>query len=145
MKLAALLPFLVANAAWAQSEPMPSTNNPGAWNSSSGPSEVDGAGQHNDLVDGQTPPSPGRVRYKVAGNREIRPYSIRDDGARTYIQWEPSQAMPAVFALDHQGHEEIVNGYMRGEEFTLDRIYERLVFRIDDAVATARRIKVKLK
>ncbi|WP_327752211.1 TrbG/VirB9 family P-type conjugative transfer protein [Sphingobium sp. SJ10-10] len=145
MKLAILVPFLVANAAWPQSEPVLPANNPGAWGNADDPGEMADSRQHNNLADGQTPRAADRVAYKVTGNRDVRPAAIHDDGARTYIQWESSQAMPAVFAVDHQGHEEIVNGYMRGETFTLDRIYERLVFRIDDAVATARRIGAKSK
>lgn len=143
MKLAVLVALLVGNVTWAQSGTMSRANNPRAWDSSDGPSEMGGSRQHKNLA--ETPPSPGRAAYKVTGNREIRPASIRDDGARTYIQWGAAQAMPAVFAVDHQGHEEIVNGYMRGDDFTLDRIYEKLVFRIDDAVATARRIEAKSK
>ena len=100
----------------------------------------------NDLAARQVPATQSpesRPTYKVTGNRDVRPTSIRDDGARTYIQWGPSQAIPAIFAVDREGHEEIVNGYMRGAEFTLDRVYEKLVFRIDNAAATARRTRVK--
>lgn len=87
-----------------------------------------------------TPPAvvqPGS--YKLSGNKELRPSAIRDDGAKTYIEWNPAQAMPAVFALNSLGREEMVNGYMRGSAFTIDRIYDTLVFRIDKAVVMARR------
>lgn len=77
--------------------------------------------------------------YRVKGARQLRPHAIRDDGTRTYIQWTPEQAMPAVFALDGLGREEMVNGYVRGGWFTIDRVHRELVFRIDQAFATARR------
>jgi type IV secretion system protein VirB9 len=89
--------------------------------------------------------SESRIAYKITGDRDVRPASIRDDGARTYIQWGPSQAIPAVFAGDRKGHEEIVNGYMRGGEFTVDRVYDKLIFRIDEASAKVRRVRVKVK
>jgi type IV secretion system protein VirB9 len=100
----------------------------------------------NDLAARQMPAAQSpesSTTYKVTGNRDVRPTSIRDDGARTYIQWGLSQAIPAVFAVDREGHEEIVNGYMRGAEFTVDRVYEKLIFRIENATSTARRTRVK--
>lgn len=90
-------------------------------------------------------PPESRTMYKVTGNRDLRPSSIRDDGMRIYIQWAPSQAIPAVFAIDRDGNEETVNGYMRGAEFTVDRIYDALIFRIDKASATVRRVRVRVK
>lgn len=85
--------------------------------------------------------APGQ--YKVSGNKELRPSGMRDDGSRTYIQWAAEQALPAVFALDGLGREEMVNGYMRDGMFTIDRVHEQLVFRIDKAMARARRITPK--
>ena len=96
----------------------------------------------------QTPafPAPSsQTTYKINGNRDLHPLSIRDDGTRMYIQWAPSQALPAVFAVEGAGNEEIVNGYMRGAEFTVDRIYEKLIFRIDKASATAQRVRAKAR
>lgn len=79
--------------------------------------------------------------YKVTGNRELRPQSVSDDGLHTYIRWGQDQAVPAVFAIDRLGREQMVEGYMRDEAFTIDRVYDRLIFRIDNAVATARRLQ----
>jgi type IV secretion system protein VirB9 len=81
--------------------------------------------------------TPVRGQYNVRGNRELRPSAITDDGSKTYIEWRPDQAIPAVFALDRLKREEMVNGYMRDDVFTIDRVYDRLVFRIDRATATA--------
>jgi type IV secretion system protein VirB9 len=93
-----------------------------------------------------TPPvvvQPGT--YKLSGKKEIFPSSIRDDGRKIYLQWPTSQPIPAVFALDRLGHEEMVDGYMREDIFTLDRLYDELVFRIDKAEAHAKRIVGKGK
>lgn len=81
--------------------------------------------------------------YKLTGNKELRPTLIRDDGSKTYIQWSSEQPIPAVFALDRLGREEMVDGYMRAGIFTVDRIHDRLVFRIDNAKAEAKRPKEK--
>lgn len=79
--------------------------------------------------------------YKLTGNKGLRPISIRDDGSKTYIQWSSEQPIPAVFALDRLGREEMVDGYMRAGIFTIDRIHDRLVFRIDNTKAEAKRPK----
>jgi type IV secretion system protein VirB9 len=81
----------------------------------------------------------GRPRYQMSGNRELRPIAITDDGSKTYIEWSADQAIPAVFALNRLNREETVDGYMREDIFTIDRVYDRLVFRIDRAVTIARR------
>ena len=98
---------------------------------------------------GSQPPSsfdsPSQATYKVTGDHDIRPIAIRDDGTRTYIRWDTAQSMPAVFAIDREGHEETVNGYVRGTEFAIDRVFEKLIFRIDRASATAQRVRIKAK
>ena len=81
--------------------------------------------------------------YRQAGDRSVRPASIGDDGAKTYIVWDEDQAMPAVFAIGPSGKEEMVEGYMRGGIFTIDRVYRELVFRIDGDVAKAKRITAR--
>lgn len=89
----------------------------------------------------QPPVVPGR--YRLFGNRELRPSDIRDDGQRAYLQWAPDQALPAIFAVDRLGREEMVDSYMRNGWLTIDRIYERLIFRIDKVKAEARRVTEK--
>ncbi|MGH6785518.1 MAG: TrbG/VirB9 family P-type conjugative transfer protein [Novosphingobium sp.] len=79
-------------------------------------------------------------RYKISGTKALRPSRIGDDGVRTYLEWAPDQALPAVFALNPLGGEEMVDGYMRGGVFTIDRIHPRLVFRIDKKSAKAERV-----
>lgn len=77
--------------------------------------------------------------YSFRGDREVRPQMLTDDGIRTYITYAPGQPLAAVFAIGPTGEEEVVNGYMRGDVFEIDRIYDELVFRIDREKATARR------
>lgn len=77
--------------------------------------------------------------WALRGNRELRPSSIRDDGRKIYLDWPASNPIPAIFAVDRLGREEMVNGFMRSGTFVIDRVYERLIFRIDRAHAEARR------
>ena len=77
--------------------------------------------------------------YRLRGNREVRPVSVRDNGEKTVITYAPDQSLPAVFAIGPTGDEEVVDGYMRGDVFVIDRVHQELVFRIDKDKATARR------
>lgn len=79
-------------------------------------------------------------RYRITGEKALRPEQMSDDGEKTYVIWHPDKALPAVFAVNDSGDEEIVDGYMRAGVFTIDRVYPKLVFRIDRKVARAVRL-----
>lgn len=79
--------------------------------------------------------------YRLRGDRSVRPASIRDNGEKTVIEYGVGQSLPAVFAIGPSGDEEVVDGYMRGGKFIIDRVHSELVFRIDKEKATARRNK----
>jgi type IV secretion system protein VirB9 len=86
------------------------------------------------------PPNPLPAgEWKLKGDKALEPTMIRDDGTKVSIQWSVTQAIPAVFALDAQGQEQMVNGYMRGDVFVIDRVFDHLVFRIDKAMSRADR------
>ena len=83
--------------------------------------------------------SGARYEYRLSGSKTLRPTAIHDDGHKTYIEWERDQAMPATFALGPTGDEQMVDGHVRGGIYTIDRVYETLIFRIDKEKAKARR------
>lgn len=83
--------------------------------------------------------------WRMSGAKALRPLSISDDGVHTYIRWAADQLIPAVFAVSDVGGEEMVDGYMRGDTFTIDRVNRRLVFRIDRASARALRKAAKAR
>jgi type IV secretion system protein VirB9 len=80
------------------------------------------------------------ISYKISGEPALRPSRISDDGARMYLEWPEDQPLPAVFALNAFGVEEIVDGYMRNGIFTIDRVHRELVFRIGKRTAAATRM-----
>ena len=88
------------------------------------------------------PSASGEGRYRLGGDRALRPSEISDDGKHTYIRWTRDQALPAVYALGDGGKEALVNGMMRDDVFVIDSVSQKLVFRIDKAVATATRVRV---
>ncbi len=96
-----------------------------------------------DAAPASSQPAVANAGYKLSGEKTLRPVRIADDGARTYIEWDPDQALPAVFAVNAQGGEEMVDGYMRAGIYTIDRVIPVLIFRIDKKWAKAVRFGPK--
>ncbi|HST36155.1 MAG TPA: TrbG/VirB9 family P-type conjugative transfer protein [Allosphingosinicella sp.] len=84
-------------------------------------------------------------RYRVSGARSLRPSRISDDGRHTYIEWARDRSIPAVYAIDAQGREGLVNGMMRDDIFVIDSVAQRLIFRIDQATARATRVEQRAR
>jgi type IV secretion system protein VirB9 len=87
------------------------------------------------------PSASGEGRYRVSGDKVLRPSAISDDGRHTYIAWPRDRSLPAVYALNEAGEETLVNGMMRDDVFVVDSVSQKLVFRIDDRIARADRMK----
>jgi type IV secretion system protein VirB9 len=73
--------------------------------------------------------------YYARGTREIRPSEIYDDGRFTYMRFPGGQEIPAVFMINADGSESIVNGAMRGEHFVVQVVAKQLVLRKGQSVA----------
>lgn len=84
--------------------------------------------------------APETGRYRLSGSRSLRPAAVTDDGERTYIDWGPQQTLAAVFALDEQGEEILVDGVMRDGRYVIDAVHRTLLFRLDRQTARASRI-----
>jgi len=80
-------------------------------------------------------------RYRLSGDRQLRPSSISDDGDHTYISWPKTVPIPAVYALDRSGNETLVNGMMgTNDTYVIDGAPQELIFRIDHNAARAERM-----
>jgi type IV secretion system protein VirB9 len=88
------------------------------------------------------PSAVGEGRYRLGGDKLLRPSEISDDGKHTYIRWPRERSLPAVYAVGETGQEMLVNGMMREDVFVVDSVAQKLVFRIDKATATATRVRV---
>ncbi len=102
-------------------------------------------GSQSESVADEAPTSAEAGRYKLSGTRSLRPSRISDDGRHTYIEWPRDRTLPAVYAIDAEGRESLVNGAMRDDLFVIDAIASKLIFRIDDNVAQADRVVPKKK
>ena len=80
-----------------------------------------------------------REEYKITGDPKLRPSSVREDGKHTRIKWPADHPIPAVYQITETGEQTLTNGVMRGDEFVIDAVVPRLIFKIDSAVAYATR------
>lgn len=79
-------------------------------------------------------------RYKISGDRSLRPDSVSDDGEHTYISWSREKPIPAVYTIGDSGQETLANGAMRDDIYVVDGVPGRLDFRIDSHFARAVRL-----
>jgi type IV secretion system protein VirB9 len=91
--------------------------------------------------DDQPATRPGVGRYRLSGARALHPAAIDDDGVKTFIQWRTAQTLPAVFAIDDQGDEILLDGHMRDGRYVVDAVHRALLFRLDGQVARAQRLR----
>jgi type IV secretion system protein VirB9 len=67
--------------------------------------------------------------YSYDGSTKIVPERIFDDGHATYFQFRDSEAYPAVFSLDAEKNEVVVNSYMRDGYLVADTVARGFVLR----------------
>jgi type IV secretion system protein VirB9 len=76
--------------------------------------------------------------YRLKGTPSLWPVRMHDDGVKTYIDWPPDVALPAVFIVD-DGRERLANGNMRDGVYVIDSVHNEFLFRIDRKIARAKR------
>ncbi len=79
-------------------------------------------------------------RYRLTGDKLLRPTAMADDGVRTQIEWPASASLPAIYAIGDDGVEVLATGQVRDGRVVVDRIARKFVFRQDKRVATATRM-----
>ena len=91
--------------------------------------------------DGQTSDGEvARTSYRMSGSRALRPLTIADNGKDTRIVWDNAVTLPAVFGLDDDGHEMLLNGRMTPSGYLIEGVHDRLVFRLGKSSGSAKRI-----
>lgn len=62
------------------------------------------------------------LNYTMSGDNAISPKEVFDDGRFTYMRFDKSGMLPAVFAVDAQGFEELVNYRIVGDYMMIERV-----------------------
>lgn len=72
--------------------------------------------------------------YAYKGDGDLRPVRAFDDGKQTYFQWPGNRRSPAIFTVDAEGRESVVNYTVRGDYFVVHGIARQFTFRDGAAV-----------
>lgn len=75
--------------------------------------------------------------YWVAGSEEISPTAARDDGRFIYLTFSNNRDMPAVYSVNAQGNEALINtNVIDGNTIVIQRLVAHLMLRKGNAVAS---------
>ena len=75
------------------------------------------------------PPEVRNAAYSFQGSRALLPVRIFDDGRDTYFAFPADEDLPAIFAVEPDGAEALVNLRRRESLFVADRIAQAFVLR----------------
>ncbi|MBW8734025.1 MAG: TrbG/VirB9 family P-type conjugative transfer protein [Asticcacaulis sp.] len=67
--------------------------------------------------------------YSYSGATELVPLRVFDDGLSTYFRWSASVSTPAVYALNNDNSESIVNYSARGDYLVVEQVARAFVLR----------------
>jgi type IV secretion system protein VirB9 len=90
------------------------------------------------MVEAPPPPAPPVDRnhaYSYQGSSKTLPARLFDDGQATYFAFADQEDLPAVFAVEPDGAESVVNSHMRDGYVVVDRIARGFVLRRGTEVA----------
>lgn len=76
----------------------------------------------------------GNTDYWAAGSAEITPTGASDDGRFIRLTFSNNRDMPAVYAVDGEGNEALVNTNVEGNTIVVQRMVRRLTLRKGIAV-----------
>ncbi len=81
-------------------------------------------------------PDERNTAYTYTGVADLVPLRVFDDGVSTYMTWAQGIAAPAVYAINSEGHESIVNYSNRGDYMVVELVATAFVFRRGEQTAT---------
>ncbi len=80
-------------------------------------------------VSDAAPPDSWNFAYSYRGSKVTLPARVFDDGRFTYFQWLASVDTPAVFAVQPDGKEALINHITRGRYLVVEQIAAEFVLR----------------
>ena len=72
--------------------------------------------------------------YWMQGAESLMPYAAWDDGTFTYFQFSARKDFPAVYVVNDDGTESLVNSHVDDDTLVVQRVVKKLVFRKGDAM-----------
>src|SRR6185437_8004484 len=80
-------------------------------------------------------PKPVNWNYYACGERALWPSEVYDDGRFTYLRFPNAQEIPAIFIINADRTESLVNGEMRGDQYVVQTTARKLILRRGNSVA----------
>ncbi len=77
----------------------------------------------------EPPPQVVNSSYSFDGSSKVLPQRIFDDGHATYFEFRQSAEYPAIFAVDSERGESVVNSHIRDGYVVVDRIERQFLLR----------------
>lgn len=77
------------------------------------------------------PPEKWQWNYSFVGSKQLAPIRAFDDGKFTYLQFDAKTLLPAVFRVDSNGKEALINTHMRGKYLVIEQVASHWVLRYD--------------
>lgn len=89
------------------------------------------------------PQDPNRLNYNYsfAGDYGLRPVTMYDNGDFTYIQFREKSELPAIYIVNPDGKEQLVNARREGRFMVVPRVTYQFSFRIGQQLACVRNEK----
>lgn len=82
----------------------------------------------------EPPPQVVNSSYSYEGSAKVLPARIFDDGHATYFQFPPAAEYPAIFAVDAERGESVINSHIRDGYIVVDHIEREFILRQGGAV-----------
>jgi type IV secretion system protein VirB9 len=73
--------------------------------------------------------------YWIVGRWELQPLAMHDNGRQTFLTFAGNQPLPAVFVIEPDGSESLVDFHVEEDTLVLHRVARRILLRRGDLVA----------
>ena len=81
------------------------------------------------IGNGGITPDKWNFKYSFSGSSNIRPIKMFDDGKFTYFEFPSTERSPAIFVVDDEGNESLVNFSKQGSYVVVQRLGKRFTLR----------------
>lgn len=69
------------------------------------------------------------MEYTFAGNKDLVPVRVFDDGEFTFMQFPEKAGVPAIFEVDNEKKESLINFHVSGKYIVVQRIAKQFILR----------------
>ena len=79
--------------------------------------------------------------YRSQGDSVLKPVQVFDDGTFTYFKFDKKTPLPAVFSIDNENQESLINFRIEGKFLVVEQLGKRFTLRRNKQVVTVARLR----